>query len=134
MIQWASTPWPKPPPFKWGQLHDAALVILEHEVKLGPEAFLEWLKDRPGAVVIYLTLTEGEGMRQELLHELRSELDEAAQLPENFPATLSDLLDDKGQLPRVSIVPRAPPRRDIARDQWQMMVDTKWAADHPRGA
>jgi hypothetical protein len=93
MIQWASTPEPKPRPFKWTGLHDAALVILEKEVALGPDGFLDWLKDRPGATIIYLMLTEGQGMREQLYHEVRSELD-AEPLPDGFPSTLSELLDE----------------------------------------
>lgn len=133
MIDWEPPVWPKPPPFKWTGLHDAALVILEKEVSLGPEGFFEWLQARPGATVIYLMLTEGEGMRGQLLSELRAEL-ATAPLPEGFPATLSDLLDEKGQLPRVSIVPRsAPPEReDVARDQWRAMAGAKYVAEHPK--
>jgi hypothetical protein len=133
MIRWSPPAWPKPPPFRWGKLHDAALVILEHEVKLGPDAFLEWLKARPGAVVIYLMLTEGEGMRAQLFHEARAEL-YAAPLPDDFPATLSDLIDETGQLPRVSIVPRSPPseRDDVALDQWRSMAGAKYVTEHPK--
>jgi hypothetical protein len=134
VIQWEPPLEPKPRPFKWTGLHDAALVILEQEVRLGPDRFIEWLEARPGATIIYLMLTEGEGMRAQLFHEVRAEL-EAAPLPENFPSTLSDLLDEKGHLPRVSITPRAPPSengRDVARDQWRTMTTVKWINEHPK--
>jgi hypothetical protein len=104
MIQWEPPLEPKPRPFKWTGLHDAALVILEQEVQLGPDRFIKWLEARPGATIIYLMLTEGQGMRAQLFHEVRAELD-AEPLPEDFPSTLSDLLDEKGHLPRVSITP-----------------------------
>jgi hypothetical protein len=134
VIRWEPPAWPKPPPFKWSSLHEAALVILEQEVQLGPDRFIEWLEARPGATIIYLMLTEGEELKQQLFHEVRADLDAEA-LPDGFPATLSELLDDKGHLPRVSIAPRTPPSengRDKAADQWRSMAGAKYVTEHPK--
>ena len=131
MIRWVPPVMPNPPPFKWGRLHDAALVILEKEVELGPDGFLEWLQSRPGATVIYLMLTEGEGMRAQLLHEVKAEL-YAEPLPDGWPATLSDLLDEKGKLPLMPRPRRPPPDRDIAGDEWRTMAGVKYGVDHPK--
>jgi len=52
------------PPDKPNDLAEATRVILEREEALGPEAFEVWLRERPGAVIIYAWLAEGQDTEQ----------------------------------------------------------------------
>ena len=128
-MQWFPPVRPKEPPFRWTELHEAATVILEHENKLEPEAFLEWLQERPGAALIYAALAQGDGMTDQIVREVQ-----ALPMPEGeLPATLSELIDQNGRIPGCREgVPRAEGGPSIAQYQWQTMAVLRHAASHPK--
>lgn len=122
---------PKEPTFKWTQLREAAAIILEQEVKLEPEAFLEWLQERPGAALIYSVLAQGDRLTDQIVRELQT-----MAMPEGeLPVTLSELIDERGH---ISGWRDAPSRLNgggpsVAQHQWRTMSGLRYAAEHPKG-
>src|SRR5262245_40343089 len=103
-----------PPPrpkdrFKWTDLHEAAKHILDREVEMEPEAFEAWLKERPGAMILFLLLveeSEGRPIEREILRDVMNE-----PMPEvKEPATIAELFDEKGRMPRL---PWSPPSANV---------------------
>ena len=123
--------YPKPPPVRWGELQEAATVILEHENRLDPQAFLSWLEERPGAALIYAALAQGDGMADQIVRQLQ-----ALPLPEGeLPATLSELIDENGRIPdrwRGTPRERAQGGASVAEHQWRTMSVVRYAASHPK--
>jgi hypothetical protein len=121
--------WPKPPPFEWTDLHEAALLILNKEISSEPEEFEDWLRKRPGAAVIYLVLAEGGAFEAAVMQKVLA----SPSMPDaGMPSTLSELTDEKGRLPRLSMPIRENPDFDMAYYQRNTLSGVKYAAAHPK--
>jgi hypothetical protein len=118
--------WPKPPPFKWTELHDAAIVILEKEIALDEDEFEAWLRQRPGAAAIYLFLADGDAIKAQLIDQVLSHPVPASKMPE----TLAELVDDKGRVPDLN----RPIRESVDFDMRHYQRNTLSGIRRPKGA